>query len=495
VKNYRVERILVLIQLLARLRLGLGQRRSANNTLAPEELYMKWVTRLWLKFTKPKAKLQLIANILHRQSAHGAKIIRILTSDNDREVRRAAMLALVMFEGNKALPTLISALADAEPEVRLSAANALAKLHEPQAIPSLVQALDDSDPNVRTAAAHALEALSWKPRTEPETISFSVATGKYDAAAEFGTAALEPLIKALKNPDSPNRFAIPEALGQIQDTRVVRTLIEALRDSNQMVRLKAAEALGKFKDDQAVGPLVRCLRDDFAGLRAAACTSLGKLGDKRCIERVAELLDDPQWEVRKAAVKTLARLGADNLVNRLKPLLADPDHDVREAVVESLAKCNETSALQCIILALADVHDSVRRTAERVIKSLNPQWWLTQAARNAVPELEKAKKDRDYWKRQAAIRVLQKITEATEAETELVTSAKKTVTHPNGHELVEALDELLKDPDRDLRLAGAEVLSRLANQSVSSSLQALLQDPDQWVRSAATQALEKLSAR
>lgn len=456
---------------------------------------MKWLTSLRFKFIKPKAKLQLIANIVSERPAQAAKIVRLLIRDTDREVRRAALLALALLDGNKALPTFVTALADADADVRISAANALAKLHDPQAIPALVQALEDSDANVRCAAAHGLDALSWKPRSEHETIWYNIAVGKYSEAADYGSTAVDPLLKAFKNLDAPNRFAIPEALGQIQDARVVRPLIEALKDTNQMVRLKAAEALGKFKDDQAVGPLVRCLRDDFAGLRAAACSSLGKIGDNRCIERVAELLDDPQWEVRKAAVKALARLGTDKLVDKLKPLLADPDHDVREAVVESLAKCNEDGALECIILALADAHDSVRRTAERVVRSLNPQWWLTKAAHNVVPELEKAKKDRDYWKRQAAIRVLQKITEATEAETELVTTAKTVTTPTNGHKLVEALEELLKDTDRDLRLAGVETLSRLGTESVSGSLQSLLQDPDQWVRSAAAQALEKRGNR
>ncbi len=454
---------------------------------------MKWLLRLRLKFTKPKAKLQLIANIVSREPPNAATLVRILANDNDREVRRAALLALAKFEGNKALPALTSALTDPEAEVRLSAASALAKLHDHQAIPSLVQALEDSDAGVRRTTAHALEALGWKPRTDAETIAYSIATGEYSAAAEFGQPAIEPLTRALKDPNAPNRFKIPEALAQIEDKRVVRTLIEALKDPNQMVRLKAAEALGKFKDDQAVGPLVRCLRDDFPGLRAAAASSLGRIGDKRCVERVAELLDDPQWEVRKAAVKALARLQADRLVERLRPLLADQDHDVREAVVESLARCTEEGTLECIILALADAHDSVRRTAERIIRSINPQWWLTKAARNIVPELEKAKKDRDYWKRQAAIRVLNKISEATEAETELVPKQNTAIAHPNGHRILEALETLLKDPDRDLRLAAAEAIGQLGPDSGTASLQALLQDPDQWVRTAATETLQKLS--
>jgi len=57
---------------------------------------------------------------------------------------------------------------------------------------------------------------------------------------------------------------------------------------------------------------------------------------------------------------------------------------------------------------------------------------------------------------------------------------------------LQALLQTLGDWDRDLRLAAAEALGRIADQRAMEPLTAALQDVDQWVRQSAEKALWRL---
>jgi HEAT repeat protein len=452
-------------------------------------LVVHWWTFQTLRFKKPKAKLQLVADLLDREPPDARETVALLASDTNPDVRRAAILALGKIDGSASLQILTSALGDAKPDVRAAAAAALAQVRDVQAEASLVKALEDSDATVRRNAAHALEGLRWKPADDHQTMVYAIATGKYADAAAIGAGALQPLLAALKNPNSPNRCEILEVLGRSENPEVAKTLVESLKDGDQMVRLKSAEALGGFKDEHAFDPLMRTLGDDFGGARAAAVGALAKIGDHRCFEKVAALLNDREWEARKAAVKAVGRLGGDQAVELLMRMLTDRDHDVREAAIDTLGRLGSPRTVKGLVVALADAHESVRKAAEKTLQKLDPHWALSEAARKAVPELERIQKSRDYWVRQAAIKVLEKIKSDTTAEPQPYSSTE--VAQKRDRATVGTLLEMLGDRDRDLRLAAVEALARIGGEMVSKSLAALVKDSDRWVRMAASHAVAR----
>ena len=155
------------------------------------------------------------------------------------------------------------------------------------------------------------------------------------------------------------REAACDALGQLDDTRAVKSLVNALRDDYWPVRHAAASALGKLGGTRAVEPLIAALRaedthqagaavpvrfgyTDFPGLhdswtvRRAIVIALGNLGDARAVAPlVAALRDDRKW-VRGYAAEALGKLGDARAVDPLIAVLTDQDSFVRATAAAAL---------------------------------------------------------------------------------------------------------------------------------------------------------------
>ena len=133
--------------------------------------------------------------------------------------RRNAAWALGALDDQRAVPSLIAALKDAEMAVREQASWALGALDDARAVQPLMGALRDASPAVRRQSAWALGAL--------------------DAAA-----AVDVLVSALKDADPRVREQAAWALGAIGDNRASSGLSIALADSEARVRRQAAWAIG-----------------------------------------------------------------------------------------------------------------------------------------------------------------------------------------------------------------------------------------------------------
>ncbi|MEX2283485.1 MAG: HEAT repeat domain-containing protein [Gemmatimonadota bacterium] len=82
-------------------------------------------------------------------------------ADPDVRMRRTVAWALGTIEDRSAIATLSRMLTDAEASVRIQAAHALGQIEDAEAIPALVRLLEtDRDPKVRRAAASALGQIS-----------------------------------------------------------------------------------------------------------------------------------------------------------------------------------------------------------------------------------------------------------------------------------------------------------------------------------------------
>ncbi len=87
---------------------------------------------------------------------------------------------------------------DENAEVRWVAALALGSLGSPEAINPLVRALKDPDRYVRYGAAQALQALSWVPQNDTERAYHSIAFQDWKHVAQIGSGATGPLIEILQ---------------------------------------------------------------------------------------------------------------------------------------------------------------------------------------------------------------------------------------------------------------------------------------------------------
>lgn len=122
-------------------------------------------------------------------------------------------------------------------------------------------------------------------------------------------AAVEPLIRALHNPDSFVRWGAASALGQIGDSRAIAPLLGLIEDESYRVRGEVGQALARLGEPRGFDLLVSVMKE-ASDPRAAE--ALGRLGDQRAVEHLVRALDSPHHELREAARTALRTNGWKN---------------------------------------------------------------------------------------------------------------------------------------------------------------------------------------
>ncbi len=205
--------------------------------------------------------------------------------------------------------------------------------------------LVDQHELIRKQAAQALCELGKRPGSQVSgmlisTLNKDLSSPKKDVSSEAAIlvlgeisdrSALDVLIAALPNRNYAIRKSAAEALGKIDDPRVIEYLIKALEDGG--VRGSAARALARFRDPRAVTPLIKALKDPD--------------GDVRKLVAAALLVSD---ETEPFPQKTAAE---STLVNRLATLWDTKLLD-RKSAPRLLAELGDTRALKPLISALDD---------------------------------------------------------------------------------------------------------------------------------------------
>jgi HEAT repeat protein len=188
-------------------------------------------------------------------------------------------------------------LKDADEQVRLGAVRFFASAAKEgdeaarnriaeEALPSLVGLLEDKSPSVRQEAAKTLGAIG--------------------VGLE---AASEPLLKAVKDPDSNVRYEAIRALGSLSGSpAVVDALVLAMKDGNVHVRKEAGEVLVRV-GEQAVGVLSGLLQGGEPEQQMSMVSLLERIGGGKAAEALAKALEMEDAQVHAAAVESLTKLG------------------------------------------------------------------------------------------------------------------------------------------------------------------------------------------
>ena len=158
---------------------------------------MLWWTIQQLKSKSLPTRLQAAQKLADEPDAQAIDALAEALADAAPEVRRAVAQALGQAGDARAFEPLARALRDADAETRQAAADALKALGDPRAVAVLTAALQDDDASVRWHVVHALETLGWQPADDKAAALQAVARGEFAKAAEFGPAAIEPLVAAL----------------------------------------------------------------------------------------------------------------------------------------------------------------------------------------------------------------------------------------------------------------------------------------------------------
>ena len=331
--------------------------------------------------------------------------------------------------------------------------------------------------------------------TRDDEMWLLVARGKYSQAASFGAAALVPLELVLNGGSYSLCVAAVQALGEIEDQRVVRLLLQALKSNDAEVCAAAVDALAKVGGPEATEPIMGMLHHKNGRVRLAAVEALGSLGVAAAATPLRALLDDELWDVRRSAVETLGRLKDKRAVDALSRTLSDKDADVREATAIALGGLSDHRAIGPLVLALKDSTSGVRRIAAAALSRIDENWSATPEARAAAEELKPALYDRDPDVRRFVGQLLVSLGAVEpEAASEPAPVELSASTMEKRRKLAVSLFQaILCDSDRDLRQAAAEALGRLGERRAEPALTRALRDPDTVVRFSAERALQALA--
>jgi len=183
---------------------------------------------------------------LARIGAPAVAPLIVTLKDPDARVRELAAKALGGIGDSRAVVPLVAALKNAD-SLSGEVAGALVKIGAP-AVEPLIAVLEDPDARVRDLAAGTLKVIGAPRAVQPLIVGLGAAdAGRRKAVAEalvkIGAPAVEPLIAAMRDPDTGVRELAANTLAEIRDPGSVELLIATLRDPDAGVRELAARTV------------------------------------------------------------------------------------------------------------------------------------------------------------------------------------------------------------------------------------------------------------
>ncbi|MGB7768949.1 MAG: HEAT repeat domain-containing protein [Verrucomicrobiia bacterium] len=456
---------------------------------------MLWWTYQQLRVSNPKTRLATVEKLAQSEHSDSVEPLLFALKDGDTAVRSAAARGLGRFQDRRAVSPLMQMLRDPAPLARAAAAEALGQLGDSQAVNWLVRLLRDVEPTVRSRASQSLKQLGWQPDSDTERALQLMATGTLRQVAALGAEAIEPLVEMLRHGPPDKQLEAVKALGEMEDRSVIKPLLEALRKSLPAVRIAALEALERFADPAAFEAVERLLKDHNPSVRSAAVETVIKCDGSRAVPGLIRALRDSSWEARQAAVKALGTLGEPAAVDGLCQALRDKDRDVREGAAAALGRIGDARGIYSLVLASLDAETTVRNAANNSLQLIDRQWLKTGAARQALPEIKTALNHREYWIRHSATKLLEQLNNIVADTPDILPAAGSTAQPPDRSPaaVFTILADLLRDNDRDLRLAAAVAFGHLREKNAKSILTEAVQDGDFLVQQAAQNALAALN--
>lgn len=381
--------------------------------------------------------------------------------------RAAARMALSVLAsprspaGDSTLDALVNALRHGDRDSRILAASALGESEHPAAGPPLVAALDDAEPNVVAAAADALGELAFLPALRPLE---ALATGSEFWLRAAAIVALGRL---------GDERALPALARAAEDPGLERPLIRAIESIGHLDGLRPLEILRHTAPEDALlaGGRILCahpeagapdwlveeartrehrLRDLLAKEDSpAAARLLGLAAGEEAVQTLLDLIRPPRES--EAAIAGLLAAPGHVRAPAILARLDSADADEKVTLLSILPPVRERSEIERLIPLLEHEHAEVRAEAAEAL--------ARAPAEETVSFLVNAL-DRDG------------------VAPELVRAMGGL-----GEAMCGALEPLLSDPSRAVRMAAARALTRCGNPSVASAVQAAYaSEPDVEVR-------------
>ena len=316
--------------------------------------------------TRDPNLLVIYEQILARIPSASPSLIKTLETAHPILRARAADIFAIS-KDKSAVPALLNAMQGEFFTVRARAAVTLGRMGERGAVKPIIKLLKDPEDEARIAACLSL-GLYKDPATFDEITNVLLDDTKIEvrqaAAKSLGytqhPAALPYLMDALRDPfwwyerevQAGDLFDAICKMG----SAAVEPLIEALKDNEGAVRKYAAILLGRLADERAIEPLGMALYDLHHDIGKASAESLVNFG-VRSFEILVEALDHPEMWIRIHSVDVLPKIVEPRVALVLLEMLKDPEREVKTHVIKAMGELKDqrtVPALQEIMAQRGD---------------------------------------------------------------------------------------------------------------------------------------------
>lgn len=306
-----------------------------------------------------------------------ADLRRVVTTDRDPDVVRAAARALARIGARDATPDLRAVLTRFEwPETQRDIAEALAKLGDVTGVPLLIAGLDLHDDLVRESYFETLFALTgvhfaYEPLGPRDERLAAIAKFQgWWATTGDASVLQEPLkvdahtsheVKKLLEQFGGTDGTVPEGDDAVLRERLIdigTAAVPTLANIGlkyppgfSVKRAKVCEVLGELRHPAAVPALISALRDPVIAVAAWANHALGMIGDQAALPpvqryqaRLESMARSGRWPVNAGSFESLSAqaagtrfvLGDARAENELVGFLLSEDESVRVIALEPL---------------------------------------------------------------------------------------------------------------------------------------------------------------
>ena len=422
-------------------------------------------------------------------------LLKLLQGDADAEVRQMAAFALGLIGDSSAVEPLRAALADPEPLVAGRAAEALGLIGDAASAPAIGTLVA-----AHSGAAAALAADESRAQLNGAAEAFRL--GVY---ALTRLKAYEPLAAAVLGPDGQPRlrwWPVAYALQRIEDKRAIPALLSLARTDTSYTRAFAIKGLGALKASEAVPvilPLIEPARATTAPT-IEAIRAIARIGDAQGEPVLTKLLYTRGLNpmVRVETLLALGESAGEVSVDAFVDFLGDPAPSVRVAALQGFAKRDEDTFMTVLSGLDPDSHWSVRSALATVLATIHRD--------RALPPLTAMLTDSDARVIPAVLNALTKLKapgmdqvlfdRIGSDDVGIRTAAATNIGELKPEGGVEALIGAYKRGEADLvfdtRAAALDGLAKYGAAQAVPTLQAALKDKEWAVRVKAAELLKTL---
>ncbi len=270
----------------------------------------------------------------------------LVSQSENREIRRAALMALGRMGVDGVEASVLTALQDLSGYVRGEAARIVAERGLQEGEPILWEQINHEPyPDAINEQVRAIVTL-----TETSTIKMLEQLLHHhrpeirEAVVAHWPMPLDPSVigclgQHLCDPDWRVRLKIVERLSAVHSEPVLEILISASTDLHSHIRQAVLQTLGNFPGRVSASLLRKAvLEDPDVWVRSRAVEQLAAVHDTAVVPFFLRILDGVPPLLQLAVVRALGTLGDPQAIEPLKRLQADAEPEVQQEVMQALAQ-------------------------------------------------------------------------------------------------------------------------------------------------------------